>query len=75
MFLKFIAKLIFFNNFSAYIFKYMKIFLFAMRSKMNINKHSQTGKKGSQHLKTSLRIAKGLFGSFIIFALCWLAYV
>ena len=49
------------------LFLYIKIFIYAVRVKSKVNTNAD-------RYKITLRIAKGLFTSYIIFALCWLPY-
>ena len=50
---------------------YFKIFRFVIKSK---NRVAANGGKKTD-LSQSIKIAKGLFGSFALFTLCWLVYL
>jgi hypothetical protein len=50
------------------LFFYIKTFIFARNSR---NKVSPEVKTNLQEINYSIRIAKGLFGSFFLFAICW----
>ena len=50
------------------LFFYVRIFLFANKNKLKVTTANSKTKK----LSKSLRVAKGLFASFLLFALCWL---
>ena len=50
------------------LFFYIRIFVFANKNKLKVSAtHSKV-----KDLSKSLKIAKGLFGSFMLFTLCWL---
>lgn len=52
---------------------YMAIFVYVSRSKSRVIKHLTTDRRIKQQVVT-LKIAKGLFFSYVIFTACWLPY-
>ena len=48
---------------------YVRIFVYAVRSHARVAKNNT-----AKYLKHSLRVAKGLFVSYILFVVCWLPY-
>lgn len=48
--------------------------MFASHSKIKVNTSNSISKSKSKELNKSLKIAKGLFASFMLFTLCWLPY-
>jgi hypothetical protein len=58
------------------LFCYFRIFYYVRKSKAKITAKlaKQTAKSTNAEMKKSIRIAKGLFASFMLFTLCWLPY-
>ena len=51
---------------------YLRIFLFAYRSNSKVEAvNKKDHKNNTKDLHKSLRIAKGLFASFLLFTVCW----
>lgn len=53
---------------------YIRIFTFANQAKSKVSPNQTESKPKSSDFRKSLRIAKGLFASFMLFTLCWLPY-
>lgn len=51
-------------------FFYLKIYLYAIKAKFR----TQNTPKLQRDLKSSFRIAKGLFLSYFLFTICWMPY-
>jgi hypothetical protein len=56
------------------LFCYIRIFLYANSSKSKISAVNTNGVLKQRDFKRSLKIAKGLFASFMLFTICWLPY-
>ena len=55
----------------AILFCYIRIFLHSYQSKKKINTN---GNHSKSNIHQSLRLAQGLFASFMLFTICWLPY-
>ncbi|RNA16468.1 melatonin receptor type 1B-B-like [Brachionus plicatilis] len=53
---------------------YLRIFIYSSKIKSKVLASESSGKRKSSDLRKSLRIAKGLFASFTLFAACWMPY-
>jgi hypothetical protein len=59
------------------LFCYFRIFLYSHNAKTRVSSNAVAGrdvKSKSRDMARSLRIAKGLFASFLLFTICWLPY-
>ena len=50
---------------------YIKIFLFIKNSKKRVNPNGGTVNIKSEKKNSQIEVAKGLFGAFSLFTLCW----
>ena len=50
---------------------YMRIFIYARNASNKIAEKNSKKKDSLSDLKRSVRIAKGLFASFMLFVICW----
>lgn len=53
---------------------YIRIFVYSNKIKSKVLSSEHNSKKKSNDFRKSLRIAKGLFASFMLFAACWMPY-
>ncbi|CAF0837503.1 unnamed protein product [Brachionus calyciflorus] len=53
---------------------YIRIFMYSRTAKLKVAPSEKSGKSKSNDFKKSLKIAKGLFASFMLFTACWVPY-